>query len=74
VNILNETGNKAERITMTAHEAAAFIGISYWSILEMCKRSEIPYIPVGKKKLFQLDSLINWLTSCENCTVKKDSI
>jgi hypothetical protein len=32
------------KLTIDAKQAAKYIGISYWSILEMCKRGEIPYV------------------------------
>jgi excisionase family DNA binding protein len=53
------------KLTIDAKQAAKYIGISYWSILEMCKRGEIPYIPVGNRKLFRMESLIAWLAARE---------
>lgn len=53
------------RLTIDAKQAAAIIGISYWSILELCKRGEIPYIPVGNRKLFRMESLTAWLAARE---------
>ncbi|MEZ7892704.1 MAG: helix-turn-helix domain-containing protein [Candidatus Wallbacteria bacterium] len=74
VNMENQVNVKNPRLTVNAREIAKFIGISYWSVLEMCKRGEIPYIPVGKKKLFRLDSIEQWLTLRESSTIKKDLI
>ncbi|HOT75366.1 MAG TPA: helix-turn-helix domain-containing protein [Candidatus Wallbacteria bacterium] len=61
----------AKRLTIDAKQAAALIGISYWSILEMCKRGEIPYIPVGSRKLFRMESLTSWLAAREAGTTKQ---
>jgi len=59
------------RLTIDAKQAAAVLGISYWSILELCKRGEIPYIPVGSRKLFRMESLTAWLTEREAGTTKQ---
>ncbi|EKD55767.1 MAG: DNA binding protein [uncultured bacterium] len=58
------------KLTIDAKQAANYIGISYWSILEMCKRGEIPYIPVGSRKLFRMESLTAWLASRETGVTK----
>ncbi len=50
-----------ERQTLTAKEAAEYLGISYWLLLELTKRREVPYIPAGARKLFRRQSLDQWL-------------
>lgn len=69
----NAAGTDAiqKRLTIDAKQAAMLIGISYWSILEMCKRGEIPYIPVGSRKLFRMESLTTWLAEREASTTKQ---
>lgn len=44
-----------ESQTLSAREAAKYIGISYWLILEVVKRKEIPCIRVGSRVLFRRD-------------------
>jgi len=60
-------------ITINSKQAAAMLGISYWQILEMAKRGEIPYIPVGKKRLFREEALLRWLIEREQSTVTKQT-
>ncbi|MEZ7892720.1 MAG: helix-turn-helix domain-containing protein [Candidatus Wallbacteria bacterium] len=67
----NENKNHNVIITITAKQAARIIGISYWSLLEMCKRGEIPYIPIGKKRLFRQEALLRWLEEREQATLIK---
>lgn len=57
-----------ERITVTAHEAAQIIGVSYWLILELAKRQEIKHIRAGRKVLFRLESLQSWLNEQEKAS------
>lgn len=52
--------------TVNCQQAAKIIGISYWKLLEMCKKGEIPFIGVGKLRLFRVESLEKWLEEKEN--------
>ena len=54
-----------ERQTLTAKEAASYLGISYWLLLELTKRRELPYIAAGSRKLFRRESLDRWLSDQE---------
>jgi excisionase family DNA binding protein len=54
-----------ERQTLSAKDAAKYIGISYWLILEISKRKEIPCIRVGSRVLFRRDALDNWMKDRE---------
>jgi len=63
--------NEKTTITMNAKAAAEFIGISYWSLLELCKKGEIRFIPVGKKRLFRESALLDWITEREQSTVTR---
>ncbi|WP_270182947.1 helix-turn-helix domain-containing protein [Alkalihalobacillus sp. CinArs1] len=53
------------RITLTAKEAAEYLGVSYWLILEMAKRKEIPHVRAGKRVLFRKESLLAWVRDRE---------
>lgn len=66
----NDLNTLQTRLTIDAKQAANYIGISYWSLLEMCKRGEIPYILVGNRKLFRTESLTSWLASRETVCTK----
>jgi excisionase family DNA binding protein len=56
--------------TLKAREAARYLGISYWKILDMAKKSEIPHVRVGKIVLFRRETLDHWLAQQEAASVK----
>ncbi|OQA78687.1 MAG: Helix-turn-helix domain protein [bacterium ADurb.Bin243] len=60
-----ETVVNQVKVTITAKQAAQYIGCSYWSLCEMCKRGEVPFISVGKKRLFREEALLRWITERE---------
>ncbi|HOT77159.1 MAG TPA: helix-turn-helix domain-containing protein [Candidatus Wallbacteria bacterium] len=62
---MSETALAQNKITIDAKKAAQLLGISYWSLLEMCKRGEVPYISIGKKRLFREQSLLQWINELE---------
>lgn len=59
------------RATVTGREAAEYLNISYWLILEMAKRGEIPHVRAGRRVLFRTESLNRWLEERELESVKK---
>jgi excisionase family DNA binding protein len=54
-----------ERVTMSAREAAKYLGISYWLILEMVKRGQINAIHAGARVLFRKETIDNWIRNQE---------
>jgi excisionase family DNA binding protein len=56
-------------VTLKARQAAAYLGISYWKILDMVKKGEIPHIKVGKLVLFRQETLDQWLVEQEQQSV-----
>lgn len=69
----NQTGVKgASEETMLPKKAAALLNISYWLILELAKRKQIPHVRIGGRVLFRRDSLIKWLDEQEKASVAKD--
>ena len=58
------------RSTLTAKEAAKYLGISYWLCLEMAKRGEIPHIRAGSRVLFRRESLDGWMDEQEQENLK----
>lgn len=46
-----------QQITMSAQDAARYLGISYWLITQMVKKGEIPHIRLGKKIFFRKQTL-----------------
>ena len=51
--------------TVKAKQAARYLNISYWKILDMVKKGEIPHIKAGKLVLFRQTTLDRWLAEQE---------
>lgn len=64
------TNNKPA--TLTAKETAEYLGISYWLLLEMTKRKEVPFIACGSRKLFRKEALDSWMTEKEKISVAQE--
>ncbi|MDW7685179.1 MAG: helix-turn-helix domain-containing protein [Bacillota bacterium] len=54
------------RATLTAKEAAEYLGVSYWLILELVKRKELGCIRAGGRVLFRQSSLDEWMDQQES--------
>ena len=63
--------NTIKRTTLTAKEAAEYLGISYWLLLDMAKRNEVPHIRAGQRILFRLTSVNEWMDVQEELSIKK---
>lgn len=48
-------------VTITAKDVAKYIGISYWLILDMAKKNQIPCIHAGDRVLFRKGTLDRWM-------------
>lgn len=57
---------KIHRTTLTAKEAAEYLGISYWLITQLVRRKQIPCSRVGKRILFRKEALDIYLSKKEN--------
>ncbi len=60
-----------EKVTMSAKQAAGYLGVSYWKILDMAKQGEIPHIRAGSLVLFRQETLDRWLASQEKESVSE---
>lgn len=60
-----------ERTTLTAQEAASYLGVSYWSLLNMARQGQVPHSRVGKKLVFRKQTIDQWLTKQEETTGAK---
>jgi excisionase family DNA binding protein len=60
--------------TMRAKEAAAYLGMSYWKLMELRKAGKIPCIQLGGLILFRKETLDAWLAERETASVKHESI
>ena len=59
--------------TMSAREAAHYLGISYWLLLENVKKRQIPHVRIGGRVLFRQETLGKWLTEQEVSSLRKES-
>lgn len=62
---------KMQRTTLTAKEAAEYLGISYWLITQLVKRKQIPCSRVGKRILFRKEVLDVYLSKKENDSIQE---
>lgn len=61
---------RIQRTTLTAKEAAEYLGISYWLITQLVRRKQIPCSRVGKRILFRKEALDIYLSTKENDSLK----
>lgn len=54
------------RTTLTAKEAAEYLGISYWFVTQLVKRKKLPCIRLGNRLLFRVETLQQYLDKLEN--------
>lgn len=60
---------RIHKTTLTAKEAADYLGISYWLITQLVKRKQIPCSRVGKRLLFRKEALDIFLSKKENDSI-----
>ena len=60
---------KMQRTTLTAKEAAEYLGISYWLITQLVRRKQIPCSRVGGKYLFRVQVLDEYLKNMEHQSI-----
>ena len=58
---------------LSAKQAANYLGISYWLILELVRKKEILHTKLSSKIIFRKDSLDNYLLESERKSVKKEN-
>lgn len=84
--LLDSSTNEDTNPILGICEAAKFLGVSYQTLSEGCKKGEIPYRRLGSRILFSKIALINWIhhinlsfledivTSSNNYHRRQDSI
>ncbi len=60
------TGNFAMPIFKTINEVAKITGLAKYHLRKLLFAGKIKYIKSGKKYLIQLDSLFEYLNTCDN--------
>lgn len=63
-----------ERVTMTAKEAAKYLGLGYSKTLTLTAAGEIPHIRLGKAYYYTKDRLDKWLEEEQDKPSKEQEI
>ena len=58
------------KATMKAKEAAEYLNISYWKLMELRKAGKVPCIELDGLFLFRKETLDQWLTEREAASIK----
>lgn len=61
-----------DRETITAREAAEYLGISYWKLLQLVKAGKIPHIRLPGRVLFRRKTLDEWMEEQERISVRTE--
>ena len=61
-----------QRRTMTAKQAANYLGVSYWKLLDLVKKGQIRHIKIGKKLLFTEERVWEFIEKCESKSIKTE--
>lgn len=56
-------------VTISAKMAAKYLNVSYWKILDMAKKNEVPHIRAGALFLFRKETLDRWIEEQEAASV-----
>ena len=59
--------------TLTAKQAAEYIGISYWTLLDLARQGKIRHFRGGNRLLFRQATLDQWMTEEEEASIQKTS-
>lgn len=54
-----------ERTTITVYETAEYLGLSVDMIYKLVRGNRIPHIRIGRRILFKVESIDQWLSDIE---------
>ena len=60
------------RHMLDAAEAAEYLKVSYWTLLEKAKKGVIPCVKVGRRVLFSQEGLDAWIEDQEGQSINRD--
>lgn len=63
-----------EKQVLTAKEASEYLRISYWLVIQLVKRNEIPHHKWGKRIFFNKEILDEFIMQKEKTTLSKCSV
>ena len=58
---MKHEGNEAEPRLLSINGAAAFLGISHWSVRGMIWDGSLPFVRIGKSHMVERDDLLRWI-------------
>lgn len=61
-----------ECVTWDAKTASKYLGISYWLLLNMVKKHQVPFIKAGDRFLFRKETLDLWMKNQEIQSVQAE--
>ena len=61
------------RHILDAQEAAEYLKVSYWTLLEKAKKGVIPCVKVGRRVLFSQEGLDKWIEDQEMKSVQPET-
>ena len=56
--------------TLSAKQAAQYLGISYWTILTLAREGQIKHFRGGNRLLFRQKSLDEWMSEAEEASIR----
>ena len=66
-----ENYQKVERTTLTMEEVAEYLGISYWLVVQLVRKNELPHFRVGGRILFRKKVIDNFMEEQEKLAFDK---
>lgn len=57
---------QAEPRLLDQRAAAQYLGISYWTLRDLCFRGELPLVRIGKRVLVDVQDLDAYIARCKN--------
>jgi excisionase family DNA binding protein len=59
---------------MRAKEAAAYLGLSYWKLMELRKAGKVPFVDLDGLILFRKEALDAWLIEKEAASTNREDL
>lgn len=60
--------------TMPTKEAAQYLGIGYWKLLELAKAGKVPHIRLDGRLLFRRETLDRWMEEQEQASMRQEPV
>jgi excisionase family DNA binding protein len=60
------------RHMLEAQEAADYLKISYWTLLEKARKGLVPHVRIGRRVIFSQEGLDQWMADQEAQSIYKE--